>query len=382
MRVRRRATHIRAAAIAALTICLAVAAYTSRVRNKMVDFEVYRTAGARAAATEPLYRASDEHYQFKYLPASAFVFVPFAILPVATAKALWFAVSVGVLAALLTLSVRELPSRIVPAPLIVIATIVVLGKFYAHELELGQANLLFGVVAMAALAQLQKRRSVSAGATFGAATLVKPYGLLFLPYLLATRQFRAAIACVAILVLALLGPAIAYGMEGNFDLLQAWWQTVTSSTPENLTNQDNISIAATSIKWLGPGSAADGLTVVTSAALLGLCAAVIAMRRSRAMPEYLEVALLLTTVALLSPQGWDYVLLLSTPAIMLLVDVLPRFSRLLQMTTVTCLAVVGLSIYDVIGRAAYMRFMALSIITVVYGVLIGMIVYVRARQLR
>jgi hypothetical protein len=52
------------------------------------------------------------------------------------------------------------------------------------------------------------------------------------------------------------------------------------------------------------------------------------------------------------------------------------------MTTVTCLAVVGLSIYDVIGRAAYMRFMALSIITVVYGVLIGMIVYVRARQLR
>jgi hypothetical protein len=87
-------------------------------------------------------------------------------------------------------------------------------------------------------------------------------------------------------------------------------------------------------------------------------------------------------VALLSPQGWDYVLLLSTPAIMLLVDVLPRFSRLLQMTTVTCLTVVGLSIYDVIGRAAYMRFMALSIITVVYGVLIGMIVYVRARQLR
>ena len=221
-----------------------------------------------------------------------------------------------------------------------------------------------------------------AGATFGAATLVKPYGLLFLPYLLATRQFRAAIACVAILVLALLGPAIAYGLDGNFDLLQAWWQTVTSSTPENLTNQDNISIAATSIKWLGPGSAADWLTVVTSAALLGLCAAVIAMRRSRAMPEYLEVALLLTTVALLSPQGWDYVLLLSTPAIMLLVDVLPRFSRLLQMTTVTCLAVVGLSIYDVIGRAAYMRFMALSIITVVYGVLIGMIVYVRARQLR
>lgn len=348
----------------------------------MVDFEVYRTAGARATAGESLYRATDEHYQFKYFPAFAFVFVPFAALPVPAAKAVWFALSVGLLAALLVLSLRQLPARVVPASLVAIATILTLGKFYAHELTLGQANLLFGVVAIGGLARLQNARDVGAGAMFGAAVVVKPYGLVFLPYLLATRRFRAAAACAAVLLLALSWPAVTYGIGGNLDLLGAWWEAVTTSTFANLTNQDNVSIAAMYAKWLGPGAFAQWLTIVTSVALVGMCAAVIAMRRPWARPEYLEVALLLTAVGLLSPQGWDYVLLLSTPAIMLLVDALPRFNRMLQVTTVACLAVIGLSIYDVVGRAAYARFMALSIITVVYGVLIGVIVYVRARQLR
>ncbi len=373
---------MRLAILLALTACLAYAAFTARIRYEMVDFEVYRTAGARAAAGDALYRASDEHYQFKYFPAVAFVFAPFAALPLAAAKATWFALSVGLLVALLALSLRQLPSRVVPAPLVVVATILTLGKFYAHELTLGQANLLFGVVAVAALAQLQNGRSAGAGATFGAAAIVKPYGLLFLPYLLATKQFRAAAACGVVLLLALLSPAIAYGIQGNVDQLGAWWQAVTSSTPANLTNQDNVSIAAMSAKWLGPGRSADWLTLVTSVALVGMCGAVVAMRRPSAGPEYLEVALLLTAVALLSPQGWDYVLLLSTPAVMLIVNALPRFSRPLQLGTIACLALVGLSIYDVMGRAAYARFMALSLITVVYGVLIGVIVYVRARQLQ
>jgi alpha-1,2-mannosyltransferase len=372
---------MRAAILLTLIACLATAAYAVRVRDKMPDFEVYRTAGARAAAGQPLYRASDEHYQFKYFPASAFVFTPFAALPVGTAKPLWFALCVGLLAVLLALSVQQLPSRTVPASIIAIGTIVTLGKFYAHELELGQANLLFGVIAMAAVAQLHRGRGIGAGATFGSAAIIKPYALLFLPYLLATRQFRAAAACSAILLVALAAPAIAYGLHGNLDLLVAWWNTATSSTLPNLTNQDNVSIAAMYAKWLGPGSIAEWLAIVTNVALLGACAAVVVMRRRAAAPEYLEVALLLTAITLLSPQGWDYVLLLSTPAVVLLIDTLPRLNRLLQSATIACLALIGLTIYDVMGRAAYARFMALSIITLVYGFVIAMLVYVRAKQL-
>jgi hypothetical protein len=376
-----KAAKMRAAILLTVVACLAAVAFASRIRHEMVDFEVYRTAGARAAAGESLYRASDEHYQFKYFPASAFLFTPFAALPDTAARALWFALSVALLVGMVTLSLRQLPSRVVPVPIIVIGTILTLAKFYAHELTLGQANLLFGFVAVAALAQLQRRRDTGAGATFGVASVVKPYGLLFLPYLIATKRFHAAAACALVLVLGLAWPSITYGIDGNVRLLDSWREAVTGSTFVNLTNQDNVSIAAMSVKWLGHGSAAYWLTILTSFALVGVCAAVVVMRRRSAAPEYLEVALLLTAITLLSPQGWDYVLLLSTPAVVLLINTLPRLNRVLQAVTVACLALIGLTIYDLMGRAAYARFMALSIVTVVYGFVIALLVYVRAKQL-
>jgi hypothetical protein len=157
---------------------------------------------------------------------------------------------------------------------------------------------------------------------------------------------------------------------------------VTGSTLPNLTNPDNVSIAAMYAKWLGTGSIAGWLTIITSVVLLATCAAVVAMRRRAAAPEYLEVALLLTVITLLSPQGWDYVLLLSTPAVMLIINVLPRLSPPLRSGAIACLAFIGLTIYDVIGRAAYGRFMALSVITVIYGLLIGLLVYMRATDMQ
>ena len=44
-------------------------------------------------------------------------------------------------------------------------------------------------------------------------------------------------------------------------------------------------------------------------------------RRARvSSPSYLEFGLLMLLVPLISPQGWDYVLLLATPAVVCLVD--------------------------------------------------------------
>jgi len=383
---------MRAALLAVILGCIAAVAVTGPIRTEMADFEVYRTAGARAAAAEPLYRASDEHFQFKYFPAFAFVFAPLAALPMAAAKAVWAGLSAAALVAFLALSLRQLPSRAVPSPLIVLATLLTLGKFYAHELTLGQANLLLGLMAAAALAQLQHGREIVAGATFGAAAAVKPYAVVFLPYLVATRRFRAAAACAAVLLLALAVPSIQYGVQGNLDLLRDWWEAIGASTPANLTNQDNVSIAAMWAKWLGPGAGAESLALATSLMVVVACAAAILRRPPLARaarageagpagPEYLDVALLLTAVVLVSPQGWDYVLLLSTPAVMLIVNALPQVGRPLQAITVVCLALTGLTLYDVIGRAAYARFMALSVVTLAYGVLIGVLIYLRARRM-
>ncbi len=85
--------------------------YVVRVRHEMVDFGVYHTAAIRAVQAEPLYRADDGHYQFKYLPAFALAMAPFAWLGPETAKVAWYALSVGLLWLFVRWSIAALPDR-------------------------------------------------------------------------------------------------------------------------------------------------------------------------------------------------------------------------------------------------------------------------------
>ena len=83
-----------------ILVSCAALAYFGKVQREMADFEVYRTAAARVLGGEPIYRASDGHYQFKYLPASALAFTPFAIMRRETNSWRWPAFAFGYLLAL------------------------------------------------------------------------------------------------------------------------------------------------------------------------------------------------------------------------------------------------------------------------------------------
>jgi hypothetical protein len=117
-------------------------------------------------------------------------------------------------------------------------------------------------------------------------------------------------------------------------------------------------------KWIGAGAPATALAAATVVAVLALAVAVWWGRRRVASPDYLEYALLMLLVPLVSPQGWDYVLLLGTPAVACLVDRWPALTRTWRLVTGASLVLMGLTIFDVMGRALYGRFMALSIVTV------------------
>ena len=58
-------------------------------------------------------------------------------------------------------------------------------------------------------------------------------------------------------------------------------------------------------------------------------------------------------IPLLSPQGWDYVFLLSTPAVVYLVNYDADLHPALRGLTWVALAIIAFSLYDVIGRDAY-----------------------------
>ena len=147
---------------------LAAAIYQARMQREMVDFDVYRTAADRALSGEPLYRPADGHYQFKYLPAFALAMAPFALVDREAAKVIWFALSAGLLTAFVRWSVRALPERRRSERVLLWLTVLFMAKFYAHELMLGQTNILLGALLVGALLAVQVDQPYIAGVLIGA----------------------------------------------------------------------------------------------------------------------------------------------------------------------------------------------------------------------
>jgi hypothetical protein len=134
-------------------------------------------------------------------------------------------------------------------------------------------------------------------------------------------------------------------------------------------------------RWFGVDSGPWPLVflAISVVAALALLACVWAFREGLAFPEGLEGALLLMLMPFLSPQGWDYVLLVATPAVAYVVAYRDRLPKGLVWLTVAALAVVGVTIYDLMGRAAYHAFMNASGITLCFMVVIAAVTTLRHR---
>ena len=130
----------------ALLAVVAAAAFVFRVGEDMIDFEVDYVAGQRLRAGESLYQAEDGHYAYKYLPGAAVLESPFSLLPLDTAKAVFYAVTVCCLAAAMRLSWEMLPDGRARRPVLAVWTFVILGKYILREIDLGQINLIILVL--------------------------------------------------------------------------------------------------------------------------------------------------------------------------------------------------------------------------------------------
>ncbi len=368
-------------ALTGLLLALAVWVFVYKAAPKMPDFEVYWKAAARAAHAEPLYRTTDGHFQFKYLPAFAVLAIPIGLLPLLAAKFVWFFSSIALLVALVKMAVRLPVERRKTLRWLVIVTVVSLLKFYAHELVLGQVNILFAVVATGALLSMKAKREVLAGALVVLAIVIKPYAVLFVPWVIARRQLPSIASACAGLALVLVLPAALYGWDGNVTLHREWWRTVTETTAPNLATYDNASLAGMFFRWFGPGELSARVAYGTGVVLLGVAALVFLFRRGVTFPEGVEGALLLTLMPLLSPQGWDYVFLIATPAIVYVANYLDLLPRPLRFITIVAVATIAFVVFDLVGRKAYYEFMRLSFISLCFFVVIAALATLRLRKI-
>ena len=359
----------------------AMAFALGRLPGEMRDFDVYWTAAGRALAHEPLYRSGDGHYQFKYLPAFAVVASPVASIPLAVAKPIWFVSSVALLTLVIALSIAILPEKRRPTAFIGAIVVVTMGKFYGHELVLGQVNFLFAVIVLLGLSAVRSDRDRAAAALFVAATMVKPYAALLLPWLVLRRGLSAAATALVSIAAVLLLPVALYGFAGTVDLHLGWWSTVTGSTAPNLMNADNVSLAGFFAKWFGSGPVVTLATAVAGVGVLSVVALVVSRSEGVQQPEMLEGALLLTAIPLLSPQGWDYVFLVASPAAAFIANYDRELPGILRPLCWAALLITGLSLFDLMGRERYAAFMSWSVITLCFVVVVAGLASLRTRRI-
>lgn len=359
--------------------------------GRMVDFQVNDKAAKRLIAGETLYpgAAVDGHYEFKYPPFAAVLYVPLAKFPLNAAKALWALIVLSASAAVIGLSLRlaRFPAGL-PRWLSFIPG-VVLARFFLRELQLGQVNAAVGFLMLVGLYFLAEPRSRLsragreglAGAIWGLAAAVKIYPLIFLPYFLVKRKWRTLAWSLAVLPAAFILPGIFYGFSGNIWVHKEWLSTLSQSTPHLLASQDNLSLLAVAFK--ASGQLRHSLLFwALSTAFLGLVfLAVLARGRRLHRPEILEGAALMLLIPLISPLGWDYTFLLASLALTLcfrhFFDLPVAWRAVLAVDA----ALICLTLYDVLGRRLYSRFMSLSLLAFFFLAVFGFLAALRRKRL-
>jgi hypothetical protein len=322
-------------------------------RAELIDFAVPRLAAMRFVVHEPLYRPEDGHYQFKYFPVFAALMVPFTWPPKQVAEAAWFTATVAMTWAFLRLALHTLPARRMSVSLLSWLTLLLMGKFLVKELAFGQFNLPLGLLLLGAVIAAQHGHGRAAGSLVAAGVFIKPYALVLLPWLVWTQGWRPLMPFAVVVSAGLVLPAVWYGWEGNIALLQGWYRTVTDTTASNLLAHENISFASMWAKWLHPGPLASLLALGSMVAMLAAGLFVVRRRATVAAPNYLEGAYFFVLIPLLSPQGWDYVLLLALPAYMCLVDRWRDTSPAWQAVAMAGFILTSFVVFDLMRRQLY-----------------------------
>lgn len=263
------------------------------------DFLVYHQTGASVLHGVTPYDFTNQYgLQFIYSPFAALVFTPLGFLGARMALAVWTFLSVVALEVVVWLTLGKLRSR--RGMLTVVITLAALPIYPVFtNLGLGQVNILLMLLVFADLMVLRNTRW--AGIGIGLAAGIKLTPLVFLPYLLATRRYRAAgvsvgtfAATIGLGFLTLPGPSTRY-WGGLF--LDTNRMTPDGSAPYN----DSLSAVLGRLFGHTDHGGPVWLALSVLIGLAGLVVAVVAARRGDELTGVLACAVV---GLLVSPVSW------------------------------------------------------------------------------
>ncbi|TDD43198.1 glycosyltransferase 87 family protein [Saccharopolyspora elongata] len=271
-----------------------------------VDLEVYHAAGRAVFDGIPLYdRQLVDGPHFVYTPLAALLFTPLAPLSMGAAKVVFILVNCLLLGCCAWWSWRSVGLRDRRTAL-VLTLLVACGSLgfepAHHTLYVGQVNVM--VLAIVLWDALRDDRCRTKGLGIGLAAGIKLTPLLFLPYLVVTRRFRAAsMAVVSFLGTVALGFAALPADSAKF------WPTGLFADSSRIWPDpgaaQNVSLNGLLIRLFGHTGDTNVLWVGV-AGLLVARAIALAARADRQGERLLAVTLFGLCAAAVSPWSWGH----------------------------------------------------------------------------
>ena len=357
--------------------------YPYFVKKDMSDFSVCYQGGERILRGETLYRISDGHLQYKYSPASAVFFSLFTLFSYDVAKYVWFLSEIIFLFLSLFISYDILPSKQKKKGLVLIFSFLVLVKFFGREIELGQVNIFIFFLLIMMVKALLNKNDVKGGLFLGFSLIFKPYGLVFLPYLILKKRFKPIASGLGTVLIGLILPVIFYGLRGNIVVLKEWQKTLSQSTPGLIDQYDNASIFAFFLKIVPDESRELAfIFIICSGLLIGfsfLWMMIIGKRENLNKPEVLEYSFLFVLIPLFSPLAWYYNYLYSILTIVFLINYIDQFPKALKYVLIANLIIIGGSLREVLGKDAFRFYTGYSLVVISYLIVLFHLFYLRVR---
>lgn len=309
------------------------------------DLMTYRFGGLRVLHGERLYATEiPDAGWFTYTPFAAMLFAPLGFVPLVTAKVIWFLVNVASLFAIIWRCWRVLGFA-ANGPLAVACVGINLVAWDIQPIHgtlwQGQINLVLAVLIIWDLTRPQDARW--RGWSVGVASGVKLTAIIFVPYLLISRQWRAAAAAMVTAV----GTAALGWIVLPSDSSDYWLGAVrTTGHIGSLDHPANASIGGVLSNIYAPQPMPTWLWVLLAggAALLGMAAASRAHREGR---ELLGVTIVGMVGCVVSPLAWGHHWVWAVPLMVLLVNriLTTRGSARWRWAAVTAVAVLIVSMW-------------------------------------
>ncbi|NOR21272.1 MAG: DUF2029 domain-containing protein [Candidatus Aminicenantes bacterium] len=357
--------------------------YQYFVKKDMSDFGVCYKGGERVINGETLYRVSDGHLQYKYSPASAVFFSLFTLFPYEVAKCIWYLSELIFLFLSLFISYDILPSKQKKKGLVLIFSFLVMVKFIGREIELGQVNIFIFFLLIMMVKALLNKNDVKGGLFLGLSLIFKPYGLVFLPYLILKKRFKPIASGFGTVIIGLILPMIFYGLRGNIVVLKEWQKTLSKSTPGLIDQYDNASIFALFFKIMPDESRELAFIFIICSGLLiafsFLWMMILGKRENLKKPEVLEYSFLFVLIPLFSPLAWYYNYLYSILTIVFLINYIDKFPKVLKYLLIANLIIIGGSLREVLGKDAFRFYTGYSLVLISYLIVLFHLFYLRVK---